>query len=102
MHGNTKFFWLHWIYSHVSDDKELSAYVFFLYKAFGVGAFEEEDEDIYSMDSMQNYDSVLGDEVDPDSTYGWTKPKAITGYWGVHRSDLRFSALKWKYKWKNG
>nr|XP_002128144.1 G patch domain-containing protein 1 [Ciona intestinalis] len=46
-------------------------------QAFGVGAYEEEDEDIYSMDTMENYDRVLTAEANPQDSYGWTKPKAI-------------------------
>ena len=30
-------------------------------QAFGVGAFENDDEDIYTMDDMSRYDRVLGD-----------------------------------------
>lgn len=32
-------------------------------QAFGVGALEEEDDDIYAMDDMSNYDRTLGDEM---------------------------------------
>ncbi|XP_071959371.1 G patch domain-containing protein 1-like isoform X2 [Antedon mediterranea] len=31
--------------------------------AFGVGAFEDQDDDIYSTDHMSNYDQFIGDEV---------------------------------------
>ncbi|XP_076819695.1 G patch domain-containing protein 1-like [Clavelina lepadiformis] len=48
-------------------------------QAFGVGAYEEEDDDIYAQDSMSNYDSVMSIEKNPDNTYGWTKPLAIAG-----------------------
>ena len=48
-------------------------------QAFGVGAYEDDDDDVYGIDSMDNYDKVMGDERNPDTTYGWTKPLAITG-----------------------
>ena len=51
---------------------------FGLDQAFGVGAYEEEDDDIYAQDSISNYDAIMGDERNPDETYGWTKPLAIT------------------------
>uniref|UniRef100_A0A672QTC9 G-patch domain-containing protein n=1 Tax=Sinocyclocheilus grahami TaxID=75366 RepID=A0A672QTC9_SINGR len=41
-------------------------------QAFGVGAMEEEDTDIYHKDSMSNYDNVLGGEEPGDGLYGWT------------------------------
>jgi len=46
-----------------------------------VGALENEDEDIYGMESMANYDTVLGDEpVEGDrKTFGWTAPKHAPG-----------------------
>nr|CAB3250453.1 G patch domain-containing protein 1-like [Phallusia mammillata] len=50
----------------------------FMGQAFGVGAFEEEDEDIYTTDSMRNYDAIMSEEKNPDSTYGWTRPMALT------------------------
>ncbi|XP_067306623.1 G patch domain-containing protein 1 [Pseudorasbora parva] len=44
-------------------------------QAFGVGAMEEEDTDIYHKDSMSNYDTVLGGEEPGDGLYGWTAPQ---------------------------
>ncbi|GAA6076159.1 G patch domain-containing protein 1 isoform X2, partial [Tachysurus ichikawai] len=44
-------------------------------QAFGVGAMEEEDDDIYHRDAMSNYDSVLGGEEPGDGLYGWTAPQ---------------------------
>lgn len=42
--------------------------------AFGVGALEEDDDDIYTLDSFSNYDqSIGGPEVD-DNLFGWTAP----------------------------
>ncbi|XP_032872945.1 G patch domain-containing protein 1 [Amblyraja radiata] len=43
-------------------------------QAFGVGALEEEDDDIYSRDSLSRYDSVLNEEEPGDGLYGWTAP----------------------------
>ncbi|XP_052215401.1 G patch domain-containing protein 1-like isoform X1 [Dreissena polymorpha] len=42
-------------------------------QAFGVGALEDEDEDIYTRDDMSNYDLAIGDEG--DNNFGWTAPK---------------------------
>ncbi|TRY94825.1 hypothetical protein DNTS_020478, partial [Danionella cerebrum] len=47
-------------------------------QAFGVGAMEDEDSDIYHKDSMSNYDTVLGEEEPGDGLYGWTAPKQYT------------------------
>ncbi|XP_026793592.3 G patch domain-containing protein 1 isoform X1 [Pangasianodon hypophthalmus] len=44
-------------------------------QAFGVGAMEEEDDDIYHKDAMSNYDVVLGGEEPGDGLYGWTAPQ---------------------------
>ncbi|NXS08770.1 GPTC1 protein, partial [Neodrepanis coruscans] len=44
-------------------------------QAFGVGALEEEDDDIYATDILSKYDTVLKDEEPGDGLYGWTAPK---------------------------
>ncbi|KAM3828770.1 G patch domain-containing protein 1 [Vipera latastei] len=44
-------------------------------QAFGVGALEEEDEDIYAVESFSKYDTVLKDEEPGDGLYGWTAPR---------------------------
>ncbi|CAG5116801.1 unnamed protein product, partial [Candidula unifasciata] len=46
-------------------------------QAFGVGAFEDEDEDIYAMDNMSNYDITMKPDNDDeaDSKFGWTAPR---------------------------
>ncbi|XP_018618651.1 G patch domain-containing protein 1 isoform X2 [Scleropages formosus] len=44
-------------------------------QAFGVGALEDDDEDIYHRDTLSNYDSVLGGEEPGDGLYGWTAPE---------------------------
>ncbi|XP_006114992.1 G patch domain-containing protein 1 isoform X2 [Pelodiscus sinensis] len=44
-------------------------------QAFGVGAMEEEDEDIYATETLSKYDTVLKDEEPGDCLYGWTAPK---------------------------
>lgn len=49
--------------------------VFSCVQAFGVGAMEEEDDDIYHKDAMSNYDVVLGGEEPGDGLYGWTAPQ---------------------------
>ena len=43
------------------------------------GAFEDEDDmDVYAVDSMSRYNRVL-DEPDDDHNHGWTKPKHNRG-----------------------
>ncbi|KAG9341985.1 hypothetical protein JZ751_018302 [Albula glossodonta] len=44
-------------------------------QAFGVGALEEEDDDIYHRDALSNYDTMLGGEEPGDGLYGWTAPQ---------------------------
>ncbi|XP_059849340.1 G patch domain-containing protein 1 isoform X2 [Hypanus sabinus] len=44
-------------------------------QAFGVGALEEDDDDIYARDSLSRYDSVLGEVESGDGLYGWTAPQ---------------------------
>ena len=45
-----------------------------LLQAFGVGALEEADDDIYSTDHMSNYDMTMEIE-DTSNLHGWTAPK---------------------------
>ncbi|XP_033117559.1 G patch domain-containing protein 1-like [Anneissia japonica] len=42
--------------------KKQGAICIFL-QAFGVGAFEDQDDDIYTVDHMSNYDQFIGDEI---------------------------------------
>ncbi|XP_066438288.1 G patch domain-containing protein 1 isoform X1 [Eleutherodactylus coqui] len=44
-------------------------------QAFGVGAMEDEDDDIYSIDPLSKYDTVLREEETGDGLFGWTAPK---------------------------
>ncbi|MFT7806991.1 G patch domain-containing protein 1 isoform X1 [Arapaima gigas] len=44
-------------------------------QAFGVGALEEDDDDIYHKDTLSNYDTVLEGEEPGDGLYGWTAPE---------------------------
>ncbi|XP_018426247.1 PREDICTED: G patch domain-containing protein 1 [Nanorana parkeri] len=44
-------------------------------QAFGVGALEDDDDDIYGTDSLSKYDTVLREEESGDGLYGWTAPK---------------------------
>ncbi|NWW92776.1 GPTC1 protein, partial [Rhynochetos jubatus] len=53
-------------------------------QAFGVGALEEEDDDIYATETLSKYDTVLKDEEPGDGLYGWTAPKQ---YRSKKRSD---------------
>ncbi|XP_057242233.1 G patch domain-containing protein 1 isoform X3 [Malurus melanocephalus] len=61
-------------------------------QAFGVGALEEEDDDIYATDTLSKYDTVLKDEEPGDGLYGWTAPKQ---YKSKKRPEREF-----KYKGK--
>lgn len=40
-------------------------------QAFGVGVFEDEDDDIYGHDALSNYDLTMADE-ETNHTYGWS------------------------------
>ncbi|KAL7833714.1 hypothetical protein AOLI_G00286740 [Acnodon oligacanthus] len=44
-------------------------------QGFGVGAMEEEDDDIYHRDALSNYDTILGGDEPGDGLYGWTAPQ---------------------------
>ncbi|XP_072451882.1 G patch domain-containing protein 1 isoform X1 [Chiloscyllium punctatum] len=44
-------------------------------QAFGVGALEQEDDDIYARDTLSQYDTVLREEEPEDGLYGWTAPQ---------------------------
>lgn len=57
-------------------------------QAFGVGALEDEDEDVYHRDSMSRYDTVLKDEEPGDGLYGWTAPQQYTKQKGKTRTVL--------------
>ncbi|XP_028258548.1 G patch domain-containing protein 1 isoform X2 [Parambassis ranga] len=54
-------------------------------QAFGVGALEDDDEDVYHRDSMSKYDTVLGGEEPGDGLYGWTAPQQYTQRTGRSR-----------------
>ncbi|XP_022801453.1 G patch domain-containing protein 1-like [Stylophora pistillata] len=43
-------------------------------EAFGVGAFEEADDNIYAVDQMSNYDTELGGDTS-SGLHGWTGPQ---------------------------
>uniref|UniRef100_A0A8C1J9W5 G patch domain containing 1 n=1 Tax=Cyprinus carpio TaxID=7962 RepID=A0A8C1J9W5_CYPCA len=59
-------------------------------QAFGVGAMEEEDNDIYHKDSMSNYDTVLGGEEPGDGLYGWTAPQQYTRKKNDSKRDVTY------------
>ncbi|XP_053256293.1 G patch domain-containing protein 1 isoform X1 [Podarcis raffonei] len=54
-------------------------------QAFGVGALEDEDDDIYATESLSKYDTVLKDEEPGDGLYGWTAPKQYRSKQGTER-----------------
>ncbi|XP_021055687.1 G patch domain-containing protein 1 [Mus pahari] len=58
-------------------------------QAFGVGALEEEDDDIYATETLSKYDTVLKDEEPGDGLYGWTAPKQYKNQKESER-DLRY------------
>ncbi|XP_006985070.1 G patch domain-containing protein 1 isoform X1 [Peromyscus maniculatus bairdii] len=58
-------------------------------QAFGVGALEEEDDDIYATETLSKYDTVLKDEEPGDGLYGWTAPKLYKKQKEPER-DLRY------------
>ncbi|KAL1769167.1 G patch domain-containing protein 1 [Sigmodon hispidus] len=58
-------------------------------QAFGVGALEEEDDDIYATETLSKYDTVLKDEEPGDGLYGWTAPKQYKNQKEPER-DLRY------------
>ena len=51
-------------------------------QAFGVGALEDEDEDVYSTDAMSNYDQTM-ELDDSEQLFGWTAPGARKGKKGL-------------------
>ncbi|XP_029422501.1 G patch domain-containing protein 1 isoform X2 [Nannospalax galili] len=58
-------------------------------QAFGVGALEEEDDDIYATETLSKYDTVLKDEEPGDGLYGWTAPRQYRNQKEPER-DLRY------------
>ncbi|XP_054856734.1 G patch domain-containing protein 1 isoform X2 [Eublepharis macularius] len=58
-------------------------------QAFGVGALEEEDDDIYATESLSKYDTVLKDEEPGDGLYGWTAPKQYGSKPGIEK-DIKY------------
>ncbi|XP_030060288.1 G patch domain-containing protein 1 isoform X2 [Microcaecilia unicolor] len=54
-------------------------------QAFGVGALEEEDADIYSTDSLSKYDTVISEEDPRDGLFGWTAPKEYRNQKGLDK-----------------
>ncbi|XP_006173713.2 LOW QUALITY PROTEIN: G patch domain-containing protein 1 [Camelus ferus] len=58
-------------------------------QAFGVGALEEEDDDIYATETLSKYDTVLKDEEPGDGLYGWTAPRQYKSQKETEK-DLRY------------
>ncbi|XP_027723738.1 G patch domain-containing protein 1-like [Vombatus ursinus] len=58
-------------------------------QAFGVGALEEEDDDIYATETLSKYDTVLKDEEPGDGLYGWTAPKQYKSRTGSEK-DIQY------------
>nr|XP_046191352.1 G patch domain-containing protein 1 isoform X2 [Oncorhynchus gorbuscha] len=59
-------------------------------QGFGVGAMEDDDEDIYHRDIMSNYDTVLGGEEPGDGLYGWTAPQQYNRKKKDHSKDAAY------------
>uniref|UniRef100_A0A8C5RQX5 G-patch domain containing 1 n=1 Tax=Laticauda laticaudata TaxID=8630 RepID=A0A8C5RQX5_LATLA len=62
-------------------------------QAFGVGALEEEDEDIYAVESLSKYDSILKDEEPGDGLYGWTAPHPYKSKPGLEKEKRYFGKI---------
>ncbi|XP_050779334.1 G patch domain-containing protein 1 isoform X1 [Gopherus flavomarginatus] len=58
-------------------------------QAFGVGALEEEDDDIYATETLSKYDTVLKDEEPGDMLYGWTAPMQYKNKTGMEK-EVRY------------
>ncbi|XP_072823364.1 G patch domain-containing protein 1 isoform X3 [Vicugna pacos] len=58
-------------------------------QAFGVGALEEEDDDIYATETLSKYDTILKDEEPGDGLYGWTAPRQYKSQKETEK-DLRY------------
>ncbi|XP_042775640.1 G patch domain-containing protein 1 isoform X3 [Panthera leo] len=58
-------------------------------QAFGVGALEEEDDDIYATETLSKYDTILKDEEPGDGLYGWTAPRQYKSQ-KESEKDLRY------------
>nr|XP_033797961.1 G patch domain-containing protein 1 isoform X3 [Geotrypetes seraphini] len=58
-------------------------------QAFGVGALEEEDADIYTTESMSKYDTVISEEDPGDGLFGWTAPKQYRNQKGLNK-DVKY------------
>ncbi|EHB00853.1 G patch domain-containing protein 1 [Heterocephalus glaber] len=58
-------------------------------QAFGVGALEEEDDDIYATETLSKYDTILKDEEPGDGLYGWTAPREYKSQ-KESKKDLRY------------
>ncbi|XP_031668501.1 G patch domain-containing protein 1 isoform X4 [Oncorhynchus kisutch] len=59
-------------------------------QGFGVGAMEDDDEDIYHRDIMSNYDTVLGGEEPGNGLYGWTAPQQYNRKKKDHSKDAAY------------
>ncbi|XP_069495281.1 G patch domain-containing protein 1 isoform X2 [Ambystoma mexicanum] len=58
-------------------------------QAFGVGALEEDDDDIYGTDFLSKYDTVIKDEDPGDGLFGWTAPKEYKKQKGL-QNEIRY------------
>ncbi|KAL5021338.1 hypothetical protein ScPMuIL_000493 [Solemya velum] len=55
-------------------------------QAFGVGALEDEDDDIYTVDNISSYDITMGE--DEEHLFGWTAPSSQRK--GQHQKPLEY------------
>ena len=62
----------------VHRQERVKVLVVFLGQAFGVGALEDEDEDVYTADALSNYDQTM-ELDDSEQLFGWTAPGARRG-----------------------
>lgn len=63
-----------------SEDRTLSLYGM-SGQAFGVGALEEEDDDIYEVEKKHDYDRSVTDDGVGEGQFGWTGPHSIGDRW---------------------
>lgn len=66
-------------------------------QAFGIGAFEDDDDDIYDTDHLSNYNRVVDSAVPTDSLFGWTGAQTGTSglYARLHTVDTQLCRRLW-------
>ena len=67
----------------------------YMFQAFGVGALEEDDDDIFTHESIASYHNSLTLPTDKEQTnkYGWTGGKEMGGKYNIIGLPLLYSNL---------